>query len=55
MPTSRQLKFDEAVHRALADFGPATSTDYLIAVASDRTKADPREVIEAVKVVESHR
>jgi hypothetical protein len=52
MPTSRQFELDEAVRRALAEFGDGTATDYLIAVASDRTQADPREVIEAVEAVE---
>jgi hypothetical protein len=49
--TPRQLALEEAVRRALADFGDSTPTDYLIAVASDRTQADPREVIKAVEAV----
>jgi hypothetical protein len=36
---------------ALAEFGDSTTTDYLIAVASDRTQADPLEVMTAVEAV----
>jgi hypothetical protein len=52
MPTSRRFELYEAVLRALAEFGDGTATDYLIPIASDRTQADPREVIEAVEAVE---
>lgn len=49
--TRRQMELEEALRRALAEFGDSTPTDFLIAVTSDRTQTDPRDVIKAVEAV----
>jgi hypothetical protein len=51
MATERQLQLDRAFRRALKELGPGVSTEFLIAAASEWTKADPREIIEAVEVI----
>ena len=45
------MELEEALRRALAEFGDSTPTDFLIAVTSDRTQTDPRDVIKAVEAV----
>ncbi len=54
VPTPRQSKLDVAFRRVLAELGGGTAAEYLIAVASNRTQADPREVIEPVEAVSCH-
>jgi hypothetical protein len=51
MATERQLELERAFRRALQELGAGVSTEFLIAAASERTQADPREIIEAVEVV----
>jgi hypothetical protein len=48
MATKQQ---EQAFRRALKDLGPGVSTEFLIAATSERTQADPREIIEAVAVL----
>ena len=51
MATERQLELEQAFRRALTELGASVSTEFLIAAASERIKADPREIIEAVEVL----
>jgi hypothetical protein len=51
MATERQLQLDQAFRRALKELGPGASSEFLITAASEWTQADPREIIEAVEVV----
>jgi hypothetical protein len=51
MATARQLELDQAVRSTLKQLGENTTTEFLIAAASERTSADPREIVEAVKAV----
>jgi hypothetical protein len=51
MATERQLQLEQAFRGALKELGPGVSTAFLIAAASERTQADPSEIIEAVEVV----
>jgi hypothetical protein len=51
MATERQLQLDQAFRRALKELGAGASSEFLIAAASERTQADPREIIEAVEAV----
>jgi hypothetical protein len=51
MATERQRLLEQEFRRALQELGPGMSTEFLIAAASERTQADPREIIEAVEVV----
>jgi hypothetical protein len=51
MATERQLQLDQAFRQALRELGTDVSTAFLIAAASDRTQADPAEIIEAVEAV----
>ena len=53
MATERQLELDRAFRRALKELGPGVSTEFLIAAASEWTKAAPREIIEAIEIVNS--
>jgi hypothetical protein len=52
MATERQLQLEQAFRFALKEHGPSVSTEFLIAATSERTQADPREIIEAVAVVD---
>jgi hypothetical protein len=51
MPTERQLQLEQAFRAALKELGTSVSAEFLIAAASERTQAEPREIIEAVEVV----
>jgi hypothetical protein len=51
MATARQQLLERELRRALQEFGAGASTDFLIATTSERTQADPREIIDAVEVV----
>ncbi len=51
MATERQLQLEQAFRQALRDLGAGVSTEFLIAAASERTQADPGEIIEAVKLL----
>jgi hypothetical protein len=51
MATERQLQLEQAFRHALKELGPGVSTEFLIAAAAERTQADPREIIEAVEIV----
>jgi hypothetical protein len=51
MATERQLQLEQAFRRALKELGPGASTEFLIAAASERTQADPHEIVEAVEVI----
>jgi hypothetical protein len=51
MATERQLELEQAFRRALKELGTGVSTEFLIAATSERTKADPREIIEAVEIL----
>jgi hypothetical protein len=51
MATERQLHLEQAFRFALNEHGPSVSTEFLIAATSERTQADPSEIIEAVAVV----
>jgi len=51
MPTERQLQLEQAFRDALKELGTSVSAEFLIAAASERTQAEPREIIEAVEVV----
>jgi hypothetical protein len=50
MATERQLQLEQMFRRALKELG-SVSTEFLIAATSERTQADPGEIIEAVEVV----
>jgi class 3 adenylate cyclase len=52
MATERQLQLEQVFRRALEEHGPGASTEFLIAATSEQTQADPREIIEAVEVVD---
>jgi hypothetical protein len=47
MATERQLQLERAFRQALRELGAGVSTEFLIAAASERTQADPGEIIEA--------
>jgi hypothetical protein len=51
MATRRQHQLDRAVQCALTLLGEHVTTEYLIATVSERTSADPREIIDAVSAV----
>ena len=51
MATERQLELEQAFRRALKELGTGVSTEFLIAATSERTKADPGEIIEAVDIL----
>jgi hypothetical protein len=51
METTRQKQLEQAVRSVLDELGEQTTTEFLIAVASERTQADPREIIEAVSAL----
>jgi hypothetical protein len=52
LATERQLQLERVFRRALEEHGPGVSTEFLIAATSEQTQADPREIIEAVEVVD---
>jgi hypothetical protein len=52
MATERQLQLEQAFRFALKQHGPSVSTEFLIAATSERTRADPREIIEAIAFVD---
>jgi hypothetical protein len=49
MATERQQQLEQVFRLALKEHGPGVSTEFLIAATSERTQADPREIIEAVE------
>jgi hypothetical protein len=49
MATGRQLQLEQTFRHALKELGSGVSTEFLIAATSERTQADPREIIEAVE------
>jgi hypothetical protein len=51
MATERQQQLEQAFRCALKELGTSVSTEFLIAATSERTKADPGEIIEAVNVL----
>jgi hypothetical protein len=51
LATERQLQLEQAFRCALKELGTGVSTEFLIAATSERTKADPGEIIEAVNVL----
>jgi class 3 adenylate cyclase len=51
LATERQLQLEQAFRLALKELGSGVSTEFLIAATSDRTQADPGEIIEATEVV----
>jgi class 3 adenylate cyclase len=51
MATGRQLQLEQTFRHALKELGSGVSTEFLIAATSERTQADPGEIIEAVEVV----
>lgn len=51
MATERQLQLEQAFRFALKEHGTSVSTEFLIAATSERTQADPRDIIGAVEVV----
>jgi class 3 adenylate cyclase len=51
MATERQLQLEQAFRLALREVGSGVSTEFLIAATSERTQADPGEIIEAIEVV----
>jgi hypothetical protein len=55
MQTIRQKQLEQAVRDVLNELGHQTTTEFLIAVASERTQADPREIIEAVSAVDGRK
>jgi hypothetical protein len=55
METTRQKQLEHAVRSLLDELGEQTATEFLIAVASERTQADPREIIEAVSAVDGQK
>jgi hypothetical protein len=53
MATERQLELEQAFRGAfLKDLGTGVPTKFLVAAISERTKAEPREIIEAVAVLD---
>ena len=48
MATQRQIEIEQEFRRALEDCGEGTDTDLLIAATSERTMAEPDEIIEAL-------
>jgi hypothetical protein len=55
METTRQKQLERAVRGVLNELGPHTTTEFLIAVASERTQADPREIIEAISALDGRK
>jgi hypothetical protein len=51
MTTKRQRELERAARQALGELGPNTSTEFLIAVTSERTQGEPNEIIEAISAV----
>jgi hypothetical protein len=51
MATKRQIEIEREFRRALRDCGEGTDTAFLIAATSERTKAEPDEIIEALASV----
>jgi hypothetical protein len=51
MTTKRQEELEQAARQALGELGPNTSTEFLIAVTSERTKVEPNEIIAAISAV----
>jgi hypothetical protein len=51
MTTKRQQALAQAARQVLAELGPNTSTEFLIAVTSERTQGEPNEIIEAISAV----
>jgi hypothetical protein len=51
MATKRQIEIEREFRRALADCGEGADTAFLIAATSERTKADPDEIIEALAAI----
>jgi hypothetical protein len=48
MTTKRQQELEQAARQVLAELGPNTSTEFLIAVTSERAKVEPDEIVEAI-------
>jgi hypothetical protein len=55
MATERQLEIDQAFLSALREYGDATDTEFLIAVTSERTKAEYRDIVEALAALHLRR
>jgi hypothetical protein len=51
MTTKRQQELEQAARQVLGELGPNTSTEFLIAVTSERTKVEPEEILEAISAV----
>jgi hypothetical protein len=51
MTTKRQQELEQAARQVLGELGPNTSTEFLLAVTSDRTKVEPDEIVEAISTV----
>jgi hypothetical protein len=51
MTTKRQQELEQAARQLLGELGPNTSTEFLIAVTSERTKVEPDEIVEAISAV----
>jgi hypothetical protein len=51
MATERQVEIEREFRRALEDCGEGTDTAFLMAATSERTKAEPEEIIEALAAV----
>jgi hypothetical protein len=51
MKTKRQQELEHAARQILGELGPNTSTEFLIAVTSERTKVEPDEIVEAISAV----
>jgi hypothetical protein len=51
MTTKRQQELEQAARQALGELGPNTSTEFLIAVTSERTMVEPNEIVEAISAV----
>jgi hypothetical protein len=47
----RQRELEQAARQILGELGPNASTEFLIAVTSDRTKVEPDEIVEAISAV----
>jgi hypothetical protein len=49
MATERQQQLEQVFRFALEEHGPGVSTEFLIAATSERTQADPREIIRRLR------
>jgi hypothetical protein len=50
-PTARQQQIDQVFREVVKEYGNAASTEFLLATTSERMQIDPREIKDAISVV----